>query len=98
MLLEDYMDRVSGRLLSETSTSEIAIDGRRPPYTTRSDITCLVYIHRTVLTGRQNNNNTVIINVYLFSHSQQYSMMQNKTKRISENTLETPQRPVYVGI
>jgi hypothetical protein len=37
MLLEDYMDRVSGRLLSETSTSEMAIDGRRPPYTTRSD-------------------------------------------------------------
>jgi hypothetical protein len=29
MLLEDYMDRVSGRLLSETSTSEMTIDGRR---------------------------------------------------------------------
>jgi hypothetical protein len=39
MLLEDYMDRVSGRLLTEISTLEIAVDGRRPPYTeTRSGI------------------------------------------------------------
>jgi hypothetical protein len=44
MLLEDYMDRVSDRLLSETSTSEMAIDGRRRPCTTRSDIKRLVYI------------------------------------------------------
>jgi hypothetical protein len=40
------MDRVSGRLLSETSTSEMAIDGRRPPYTvSRNGINCLVYIY-----------------------------------------------------
>jgi hypothetical protein len=44
MLLEDYMDRVSDRLLSESSMSEMAIDGRRPPCATRSDIKRLVYI------------------------------------------------------
>jgi hypothetical protein len=44
MLLENYMDRVSGRLLSKISTSEMAIDGRRPPYTVMSDIKRLVYI------------------------------------------------------
>jgi hypothetical protein len=46
MLLEDYMDRVSSILLSETSTLEIAIDSGRPPYTVaRSDIKRLVYIY-----------------------------------------------------
>jgi hypothetical protein len=44
MLLENCIDRVSGRLLSEISTSEMAIDGRRPPYTVTSDIKRLVYI------------------------------------------------------
>jgi hypothetical protein len=31
-------------LLSEASTSEMAIDGQRPPYTMTSDIKHLVYI------------------------------------------------------
>jgi hypothetical protein len=69
MLLEDCMHPVSGRLLSETLTSEMAIDGRRPPYTTRSDIKRLVYTYRAVLTGRQKYINAVIINVHLCSHS-----------------------------
>jgi hypothetical protein len=38
------MDRVSDRLLSESLTLEMAIDGRRPPCATRSDIKRLVYI------------------------------------------------------
>jgi hypothetical protein len=39
VLLKDYIDRVSGRQLYETSTSEMAIDGQRPPYiVTRSGI------------------------------------------------------------
>jgi AraC-like DNA-binding protein len=33
MLLEDYMDRVSGRSLTETSTLEMAVDRRRQPST-----------------------------------------------------------------
>jgi hypothetical protein len=70
MLLENYNDRVSGRLLSETSTSEMAIDGRRPPCTVTSDIKRLVYIYRTVLTGRQKNNNAVIINAHLCPNSE----------------------------
>jgi hypothetical protein len=45
MLLENYMDRVSGRLLTETLTLEMAVDGRGRPYTiTRSDIKRLAYI------------------------------------------------------
>jgi hypothetical protein len=73
MLLKDYMHRVSDRLLSETSTSEIAIDGRRPPCATRSDIKRPVYISHS-LTGRQKNNNAVIINVHLCSHSEQFAL------------------------
>jgi hypothetical protein len=33
MLLENYMGRVSGRLLAEISTLEIAVNGRRRPST-----------------------------------------------------------------
>jgi hypothetical protein len=33
VLLEDYMDRVSGRSLTETSTLEMAVDRRRRPST-----------------------------------------------------------------
>jgi hypothetical protein len=73
MLLKDYMHRVSDRLLSETSTSEMAIDGRRPPCATRSDIKRPVYISHS-LTGRQKNNNAVIINVHLCSHSEQFAL------------------------
>jgi hypothetical protein len=32
-IAEDYMDYVSGRSLPESSTAEIAVVGRRRPYT-----------------------------------------------------------------
>jgi hypothetical protein len=43
--------------------------GRRIPPGVISNVQ---YIYRTVLTGRQKNNNAVIINVHLYSHSEHY--------------------------
>jgi hypothetical protein len=68
MLLEDYMDRVSGRLLTEISTLEIAVDGRRPPYTeTRSGIYIYIYIAQSLLVDRIT---TQSLSMCIFAHTQ----------------------------